>query len=114
QRVAQQLHALLVTRFEGGVFGATWEQFARGLPPAPAAPTPWWIERRDELLEIAEERGAAYVYERRSIEKARDELKSLKAVGEIYYAMKANPHPEVLRTVHAKGANFESVSPVEI
>ncbi|MGB7215039.1 MAG: bifunctional aspartate kinase/diaminopimelate decarboxylase [Gammaproteobacteria bacterium] len=114
QRVVQQLHALLVTRFEGGVFGATWEQFARGLPPTPAAPTPWWIERRDELLKIAEERGAAYVYERRSIEKALDELKSLKAVDAIYYAMKANPHPEVLRTVHAKGANFECVSPGEI
>jgi len=86
----------------------------RGLPPMPAAPTPWWIERRDELLEIAEERGAAYVYERRSIEKALDELGSLESVDAIYYAMKANPHPDVLRTVHGKGANFECVSPGEI
>src|SRR5690606_40457518 len=88
--------------------------FRRALFRSPEAPTPGWIERRDELLEIAEARGAAYVYERRSIEKALDELGSLESVDAIYYAMKANPHPDVLRTVHGKGANFECVSPGEI
>jgi diaminopimelate decarboxylase/aspartate kinase len=114
QRVVQQLHALLVTRFEGGVFGATWEQFSRGLPPAPAQPNPWWVDRRDELLRIAEERGAAYVYERRSIESALDALRSLESVDAIFYAMKANPHPDVLRIVHERDGRFECVSPGEI
>src|SRR5690606_27274080 len=114
QRVVQQLHALLVTRFEGGVFGATWEQFSRGLPPAPAVAKPWWVARRAELLRIAEERGAAYVYERRSVEAALDSLRSLDSVDAIFYAMKANAHREVLRAVGAKGGNFECVSPGEI
>lgn len=114
QRVVQQLHALLVTRFEGGVFGATWEQFSRGLPRPPAAPKPWWVERQAELLAIAEERGAAYVYDRRSIETALASLKSLTAIDAVFYAMKANSHPDVLRTVHEQGVNFECVSPGEI
>ncbi len=114
QRVVQQLHALLVTRFEGGVFGATWEQFSRGLPPPTAVAKPWWVERREELLKIAAERDAAYVYDRQSIETALDALRSLQSVNAIFYAMKANSHPDVLRTVYARGGNFECVSPGEI
>src|SRR5690606_29487100 len=92
----------------------TWEQFSRGLPLAPELPKPWWIDRRAELLRIAEARGAAYVYDRNSIAGALDALRSLESVDAVFYAMKANPHPEVLRIVAEKGGNFECVSPGEI
>ncbi|MBN1240611.1 MAG: bifunctional aspartate kinase/diaminopimelate decarboxylase [Gammaproteobacteria bacterium] len=113
-KLVQHLHGLLVTRFEGGVFGATWEQFSSGAPARVPALKPWWTERRDELLELAVEHGSAYVYDQRSIEAALDALKSLDSVDAVFYAMKANPHPDVLRTVHARGVNFECVSPGEI
>ena len=113
-RLVQQLHSLLVARFEGGVFGATWEQFSSGLPPAPVTEKPWWLDRRDELLKLAREQGSAYVYDRRSIEAAAESLTSLRSVDTVLYAMKANPHPEVLQAVHGRGVNFECVSPGEI
>ncbi len=113
-RIVQHLHGQLVSRFEGGVFGATWEQFS-GVLPAPVAPTkPWWVERRDALLAIAAERGAAYVYDRHSIASAIDALRALPSVDAVFFAMKANSHPEVLRIVHELGVNFECVSPGEI
>src|SRR5690606_19095097 len=113
-RLVQHLHGLLVNRFEGGVFGATWEQFSGGLPESVAVVRPWWMDRRAELLKLAAEHGSAYVYDKRSVEAAIEALKSLRAVDAVFYAMKANSHAEVLRTVHARGVNFECVSPGEI
>ena len=113
-RLVQRLHDLLVDRFEGGVFGPTWEQFTGEAPPSFARPTPWWIERKDELIAIATEKHAAFVYERASIEQALTSLRGLEAVDGIFYAMKANAHPGVLGIVHASGAHFECVSPGEI
>ena len=34
-RLVQHLHGLLVNKFEGGVFGATWEQLTGGDTPSP-------------------------------------------------------------------------------
>ncbi|HEU4617152.1 MAG TPA: bifunctional aspartate kinase/diaminopimelate decarboxylase [Gammaproteobacteria bacterium] len=113
-RIVQQLHGLLVSRFEGGVFGATWEQFQGKLPAPAQAAKPWWVDRRGELLAIAARRGSAYVYERRSIEAAIDSLKALPSVDAVLFAMKANSHPDVLRIVHERGLWFECVSPGEI
>ncbi len=116
-RLVHRLHALLVNKFqEGGVFGPTWAQL---LGPTPVStpvslPTPWWESKRDELLAIAAERTAAYVYDRDTIRAALTALTSLKSVDAIYYAMKANSHPDVLRIVDEQGVNFECVSPGEI
>src|SRR5690606_3676455 len=66
-RLVQHLHGLLVSRFEGGVFGATWEQFSTGAPAKVPVTRPWWTDRREELLRIASERGAAYVYDQHTI-----------------------------------------------
>ena len=112
-RLVQHLHDLLVEKFEGGVFGPTWIQFSGG-PEADTRPRPWWLERRGELLEIAERMGAVFVYERASIEKAIRSLVALESVDQVFYAMKANAHSEVLALVHELDLNFECVSPGEI
>lgn len=112
-RLVQHLHELLVDKFEGGVFGPTWQQFLRG-PEADSRTTPWWRTRHSQLLEIAERVGAAFVYDGASIEAAVSTLHELESVDAVFYAMKANSHPDVLARVHACGANFECVSPGEI
>ena len=115
-RLVQHLHGLLVDKFEGGVFGKTWEQLAS--PDAERAPVPrakqWWVKRRRELIDIANARGAAYVYERASIEKAIKSLQALRSIDAVFFAMKANSNREILELVHALGVNFECVSPGEI
>ncbi len=34
----------------------------------------------------------------------------MKSVSRVHYAMKANPHADLLRTLHAEGIHFECVS----
>ncbi len=116
-RLVQRLHALLVNRFEeGGIFGPTWQQLAEPDKESSqrTAPAAWWVSRRRDLLNIADRYHAAYVYDRGSIISALNTLTGLRSVDSIYYAMKANSHPDVLRLVDAQKANFECVSPGEI
>ena len=113
-RLVQHLHGLLIGKFEGGVFGETWERLQSGSPPAKAFPKPWWVKKKTQLLEIGAQRDAAYVYDRESIEQAIVALRSLEAVDAVFYAMKANSNPEILKLVHDRGLNLECVSPGEV
>jgi len=113
-RLVQHLHGLLVGKFEGGVFGETWERLTGGGAPAKTAPKAWWVQKKARLLEIGAQRDATYVYDRESIAKAIADLRGLKAVDAVFYAMKANPNREILKLVHDGGLNFECVSPGEI
>ncbi len=113
-RLVQHLHGLLVDKFAGGVFGETWERLTGGGAPAKTLPKPWWVKKKAQLLEIGAQRDATYVYDRESIEKAIAALRGLRAVDAVFYAMKANPHRDILRLVHDGGLNFECVSPGEI
>ena len=115
-KLVQRLHGLLVHRFRGGVFGDTFEQIT-GLDtraPSADAATTWWKQKADQLLDLGREHGAAYVYDRETIETALESLASLDSVSAVFYAMKANSFPEVLKIVEAHGTNFECVSPGEI
>jgi diaminopimelate decarboxylase/aspartate kinase len=71
---------------------------------------PWWQDRRDELLRIARAEGCAYVYDRANLEHQARQLLAIGGVERIFYAVKANPHPEVLRTFADLGLAFECVS----
>jgi diaminopimelate decarboxylase/aspartate kinase len=113
-RLVQHLHGLLVDKFAGGVFGETWERLTVGAQPSRAAPKPWWVKKKAQLLEIGAQREASYVYDRESIEGAVAALRSLKSVDAVFYAMKANPNREILKLVDVGGLNFECVSPGEI
>src|SRR5690348_13182193 len=82
-----------------------------GLQPATL---PWWQERREELLELAAQETPRYVYDREAVQGAVAELRRLRAVDQLFYAVKANPHPGILRLLHATGLGFETVSPGEL
>ena len=111
----KRLHALLVARFrEGRVFGPTWEQLHALQPPPDKVRAPWWELQRDQLIKTARKQGSAYVYHLDSVADAMSTLTSLNSVDAVFYAMKANSHPEILRVVDAHGGNFECVSPGEI
>ncbi len=114
-RLTQRLHALLIHRFdEDSVFGPTWEQLRQREAEPVETITPWWETKRSELLAIAEQHDAVYVYERDNVRQAVQALLSLSSVDAVFYAMKANSNLDVLRIVHEEGANFECVSPGEI
>jgi bifunctional diaminopimelate decarboxylase / aspartate kinase len=114
-RLVEQLHELLIRPTPGDrVLGPTWEQlFAKPVAAAPA-PTAWWHDKRDVLLDALGDRPCAYIYDRSIVRNAARALRGLKSVSRVLYAMKANPNVELLRTLHAEGISIECVSPGEI
>jgi diaminopimelate decarboxylase/aspartate kinase len=113
-RLVKKLHASLVVPADGDVvFGPTWAEFQTEKPPAPAR-EPWWVTKRTQLLDIGAVESAAYVYDIATVNDACARLRSLQNIDEVFYAIKANDHPSILKAVGQAGLNFECVSPGEI
>ncbi|MEO7385728.1 MAG: aspartate kinase, partial [Gammaproteobacteria bacterium] len=114
-RLIQKLHGTLVhPQPDDEVFGETWEELQGGARMAVAHHEPWWVRRREELVAIGREHGAAYVYDIATVRAAATRLKALKSVNRIFFAMKANNAASILRALFEEGLNFECVSPSEI
>jgi diaminopimelate decarboxylase/aspartate kinase len=110
-RLVEQLHELLIRPVAGDkVLGPTWQQlFSR--PPAAGAPAaPWWRAKRAALLAALGERDAAFIYDLDVARCAARALRALGSIGRVHYSVKANPHPQLLRALHAEGIEFECVS----
>jgi diaminopimelate decarboxylase/aspartate kinase len=114
-RLVEQLHELLIRPLPGDpVLGPTWEQlFAKPQEVAMRA-QPWWAAKRDVLLGKLAQRDSAYVYDLAQVELAARSIAGLGAIGRALYALKANPHPDILRKVAAAGIGFDCVSLAEI
>jgi diaminopimelate decarboxylase/aspartate kinase len=113
-KLIQQLHQQVIPGGVGGdsVFGPTFEQLFRD-ERAPETLTPWWRDRSAELLQLMDGRDSAYVYDLGTVREACRRLTGLESVDRVLYSMKANPHPEVLRTAVAGGLGIECVSLAE-
>src|SRR5581483_7218513 len=68
---------------------------------------------RGHLLELARAT-PRYVYHLQTVRQRARALRAMSAVDRVYYAIKANPHPAILRTSAAEGGGFECVSPGEL
>ncbi|MDT8342238.1 MAG: bifunctional aspartate kinase/diaminopimelate decarboxylase [Longimicrobiales bacterium] len=109
----RNLHALVLGHgADDEVLGPSWEELT--LPDAPPAPPPWWRRKREALLEVAREAPARYVYHADTLREAAAGLLSIGALDRVLYAVKANPHPGVLRVLGEAGLGFECVSPGEL
>jgi diaminopimelate decarboxylase/aspartate kinase len=114
-RLLKKLHASLVRPMVNDpVFGPTWDELQADQETEPLSADPWWSMKREQLLEIGETQSSAYVYDLETVAKACGRLVSLRHIDRVFYAIKANNHPDVLRTIEAAGVNFECVSPGEI
>ncbi|HYX73968.1 MAG TPA: bifunctional aspartate kinase/diaminopimelate decarboxylase [Steroidobacteraceae bacterium] len=114
-RLVEQLHELLIRPVAGDkVLGPTWQQlFSR--PPAAGVPAaPWWRTKRAALLAALGERDAAFIYDLDVARSAARALRALGSIARVHYSVKANPHPQLLRALHAEGIEFECVSLGEV
>ncbi len=113
-----KLHALLFAhRGADGGLGPTWQELFA--PPRPReddlAPAPaWWRPARQSLLDLAQQGTPVYVYDAATVRAQARALLGLQHVDRLLYAMKANPHPDVLALLAAEGVGFECVSPGEV
>ncbi len=107
-KLCQQLHNLLIENNpQSFYYSKSWhEEF--GNPTA--RKTPWWESSRENLLKIGEAHSPCYVYNSETLIEKADELLNLKAIDQLFYAIKANPHPGVLQTFYSKNIGFECVS----
>lgn len=79
-----------------------------------AARSPWWRARRAALIALLGERDSAYAYDLATVRRQAGILRGMRSITRVLYALKANPHPEILRTVFDAGCGFECVSRPEL
>src|SRR5690554_3662947 len=96
---------------ETGVFGPRWREIQGGLRRRPA---PWWQARRAELLALAAEGTPRYAYDPATVRVRARQLEAVEAVDRRFYAIKANPHPDILRLIVDEGFGLECVSAGEL
>ena len=115
-RLVEQLHEMLIRPVPGDrVLGPTWEQlFAKPDSASVARAKPWWHGKREQLLGLLNDKHSAYVYDVASVVAAARAVRGIKSVSRVHFAMKANPHPELLRTLHTEGVHPECVSRGEV
>ena len=111
-KLARRLHDEMVEVEPGDkVFGPPWQESAASAPSLSGpARTPWWVQRRQDLLAIKPRQSAAYVYDLATVRTRAKGLQDLRHAGRIFYAMKANAHPAILKTVTGAGPGLECVS----
>jgi bifunctional diaminopimelate decarboxylase / aspartate kinase len=111
-KLCQSLHTMLIENNpQSFYYSKSWhEEFGK---PA-LHQTPWWETERQALLTLAQTHSPCYVYDPRTQIKKTTELRALKSISQLFYAVKANPHPAILQTLFEQNINFECVSPEEL
>jgi diaminopimelate decarboxylase/aspartate kinase len=110
-----KLHAMLIASTampvdETAVFGPSWIELNGG---AARRTPPWWRARAAELVQTAGE-SPCYVYHLPTVRQRARDLAAIACVDRRYYAIKANPHPAILRLLAAEGFGLECVSAGEL
>jgi diaminopimelate decarboxylase/aspartate kinase len=115
QPLVARLHARLFSAHdEDPRLGPTWEML-QGERGERRTAQPWWRDRREELLALAADGRAHYVYDLAAVRARAGALRdAVRSVDCFYYAMKANAHPEVLRALAETGFGLECVSAAEV
>ncbi len=114
-RLVARLHEIAIRKMTADrVLGPTWEELYSPVDKVRGTEGQWWHQRRDALLALGQEHGAAFVYDRGTLSSRAQSLKSLSGIDQVFYALKANWHPDILRLFHQQGLGFECVSQQEV
>ena len=112
EKLCQTLHSLLIeSNPQNFYYSKSWhEEFGNPEPKS----LNWWEKHRDDLLTLGANHSPCYVYDTETIREQVKALRSLKSIDSIFYSLKANPHPDILKTLAAQGLGFECVSTEEL
>ncbi|MDI9844798.1 bifunctional aspartate kinase/diaminopimelate decarboxylase [Legionella pneumophila] len=111
-KLCQRLHHLLIeSNPQIFYYSKSWhEEF--GKPNV--RPTPWWEIERDHLLTTSAIHSPCYVYHSPTQATRARQLSALESIDSLFYAIKANPFPTILKTLEKEGIGFECVSIQEL
>ncbi|HDU8290590.1 TPA: bifunctional aspartate kinase/diaminopimelate decarboxylase [Legionella pneumophila] len=111
-KLCQRLHHLLIeSNPQIFYYSKSWhEEF--GKPNV--RPTPWWEIERDRLLTTSAIHSPCYVYHSPTQATRARQLSALESIDSLFYAIKANPFPSILKTLEKEGIGFECVSIQEL
>ncbi len=93
------------------VFGPSWTEITHGKPQRE---TPWWHAHAADIIARAAAGTPRYVYHLPTVRARARMLRETAAIDRRFYALKANPHPEILRALEAEDSGFECVSLGEV
>lgn len=112
EKLCQKLHHLLIENNpQIFYYSKSWhEEF--GKPNI--RPIPWWETQRDKLLQLGSQNSPCYVYHSPTQASRAKQLSALKSIDALFYAIKANPHPSILKTLEKEKIGFECVSIEEL
>lgn len=111
-RLVRELHAQIFgQRKNDALLGPTWKELTAKMAGEELPECkPWWIKRRDELIDLAQNRTPLYVYNEETINDSISRLSQIKSVDRIFYSVKANANEDVLKKIYESGLGFECVS----
>ncbi len=113
QRLTKKLHSQVFGQIgPDELFGPTYRELFE--VPDSTVPTPWWEDRRTDLLELASKSTPCYVYDLATLHETITSMEALQSADRSFYAMKACWNPQVLRLFYERGIGFECVSPGEL
>lgn len=96
-------------------FGPSWREIGENVTEAgPAGAGTWWREKRQALLDLCPADAALYVYDLETVHARASAVAGLKHLDRGWYAMKANGHPDMIRTAVKAGLGVECVSIFEV
>lgn len=128
ERLLRHLHELLFSRtIDEEIFGPSWSQIIEKFSGGDAQhhhqssskphTAPWWLQESERLVALMPASGSPcagtkslYVYHRPTISARLRELSGADSVDRMFYAVKANPHPEILCEVAGYKVGFDCVS----
>ncbi len=98
---------------DASVFGPSWHEIQFGKPARVAR---WWEAEaeRTRLLALAGEGTPRYVYHLPTVRERARALQAVAPIDRRFFAIKANPHPAILRALDAEGFGLECVSQGEL
>ena len=113
--IVTKLHGILFKGSkETSVFGRTWDELFERKSKVSINRKSWWNEKKDQLFNLMKDDNARYVYDLSVVRGQIEKLKTMKAIDQIFYAMKANNCPEILKLMYESKVGFECVSIEEL
>jgi diaminopimelate decarboxylase/aspartate kinase len=111
-KLSQKLHHLLIENNpQSYYYSKSWQEEFGSIQKQNQY---WWEIKRDQLLSIAQAASPCYIYDKSTLVQKAESLLRLQAIDQLFYAIKANPHSDILKTLHNENVGFECVSLAEI